>query len=413
MKNLINQELEEIIVSELVVHPDRIPNTIAILKPSDFFDAFYKRIFSVIFEKRDKFLGIVSLKDFFKTNEYSKIVSITGTHFNRAFISEIRFEKYIEKLKELSEKRRMYNLSHSILEKLEKGEEFEKEKQELLDVKTLTLEETKGIGELLAEYNDNYYKKEEIIKTGFNSLDYLTGGFHRGDLITISSRSGIGKSILCLHFAIEALKQNKKVLYLNLEMSDSQMTERLIAIYGGVNALELRNRKVDEVSLAEASEKLFTDEKFKNFRLLSSSRINSFGVLSLSAREQRRNGLDLLVVDYLGRLNDEKGKGTEEERLTQIVRNLKNTALRLDVPIIVPTQIDKLSAQKNNPEVEDSKGSTSIAHEADLALAIRRERTETATKLYITKNRQGQCGVIDLVFNLQTLCFTELTKKYE
>lgn len=75
-------------------------------------------------------------------------------------------------------------------------------------------------------YEDN---SVDVIPTGIESFDSVSGGIYRGALFTIGANSGGGKSIMATVLGKNIAEQGYKVVLVPLEMSKKEMTTRLMA----------------------------------------------------------------------------------------------------------------------------------------------------------------------------------------
>lgn len=75
-------------------------------------------------------------------------------------------------------------------------------------------------------FEDN---SEEIIPTGIEAFDEVSGGLSRGSLFTIGATSGGGKSVMASALAVNMASMGYKVLLVPLEMSKREMTARIMA----------------------------------------------------------------------------------------------------------------------------------------------------------------------------------------
>ncbi len=71
--------------------------------------------------------------------------------------------------------------------------------------------------------------------TGFHALDQkLSGGFRRGNLVVVAGRPGMGKTALAGCLAYSAASNGIPTLFISMEMQDTELADRLIAIAGRV-----------------------------------------------------------------------------------------------------------------------------------------------------------------------------------
>lgn len=79
------------------------------------------------------------------------------------------------------------------------------------------------------------------IPTGISSLDEITTGLNRSDMIVVGARPGMGKTSFALNIARNvAVNQNRPVAFFNLEMSREQMVNRLLSSEARVSSKKLR-----------------------------------------------------------------------------------------------------------------------------------------------------------------------------
>ena len=84
-------------------------------------------------------------------------------------------------------------------------------------------------------------KGEHIqVRTGFDELDDLTGGLYRGELAVLSGRPSMGKTAVALHMALQAARTGRNTLYFSIEMSEEEVTERILSMLSGVEAGKIR-----------------------------------------------------------------------------------------------------------------------------------------------------------------------------
>ena len=124
------------------------------------------------------------------------------------------------------------------------------------------------------------------------------------------------------------------------------------------------------------------------------------------ARE-RREGLGLVIVDYLQLLRAESRSENRAEVIGQMSRGLKMLARELDVPVIALSQLNR-SVESRNPKIpmlSDLRESGAVEQDADVVIFIYRDdyynedsEHPGEAELHIAKNRNGPVGKITLTF---------------
>ena len=95
--------------------------------------------------------------------------------------------------------------------------------------------------DMVDKFSDQYFRERpEGIQTGLEGLDETLGDLEPGDVIVIGARPSVGKSALVTQIASHIAKKGKRVGFYNLEMSDKQIYERLIARESGISMQRIR-----------------------------------------------------------------------------------------------------------------------------------------------------------------------------
>lgn len=243
--------------------------------------------------------------------------------------------------------------------------------------------------------------------SGFRDLDALTGGFQPGNLVVLAARPAMGKSALAVNVVENAAVGGAVPSALfSLEMSEQELAQRLVASQALIGGDDLRKGRVGPerwpkvVAAAErlARAPLFVDDSA------------GLGVLELRTRARRlsaRDGLGLVVVDYLQLMRPEDPSVSRVEQIGQISRGLKLLARELAVPVIAVSQLSRAveSRPDKRPLLSDLRESGNIEQDADLVMFIYRddyynrdsERPGEAD-LILAKHRNGPTGDVALAF---------------
>ncbi len=220
-----------------------------------------------------------------------------------------------------------------------------------------------------------YFKKQKEISsvsknsilgltTGLEKLDHKTSGYKNKELHLIASRVGYGKTSLALTSVIANLDENKGVLYFSLDLSKEMLLTRIISMKSNISLSKLEkglidNDKEDDISnIIEniSSQNLFIDDtKYCNIEYIKNK---SNEMVSNSG-----NNIKMIVIDYFDLI--------ENDADTNIARELKKLAIKLDIPILVLSQLSKKIEKRINqkPKLSDIKDSA-LEIEADTILFI-------------------------------------------
>ncbi len=260
------------------------------------------------------------------------------------------------------------------------------------------------------------------VPSGFPSLDAMTLGWQPSDLIILAARPSVGKTALALNVARNAaVDHNKPVAFFSLEMSAKQLVRRMMVSETGLAAEKLKGG-----SKLEQYEWVQMDQRLKNLSKapLYIDETPSLPVMEFRSKAKRlvkQKGVKLIVVDYLQLMQGPvELRGFREQEVAAISRTLKATAKELNVPIIALSQLSRNAVNRqgsnSRPLLSDLRESGSIEQDADMVLFIHRAdyqglsenpEDEGKTELIIAKHRNGEIGVLPLMFRKSEAKFVD------
>lgn len=260
------------------------------------------------------------------------------------------------------------------------------------------------------------------VNSGFGKLHKITGGFKPSELITIGGRPGMGKTAMGLTIAVNAANQGKRVLFFSLEMSHQQLWQRILARLSRapVHSGGLQDDEWEDV------EKAARDAYYMPLEIDDSPSLTALEICARAAQYKRKNGLDLIVIDYLGFIKSADPKANKVHQIEEITGSLKALAKTQNVPVILLCQLSRGIEGKDDkrPGLADLRDSGCIEQDSDMVMFIYRDEyykknkdsriksasaqaydmaDENAMKgkaeLIVAKNRQNVLGTIDLNFS--------------
>lgn len=371
-------EMEQAVLGSILIDKDAIYKVN--LKPKDFYKVAHQKIFSAMQELNEKRVCI----DLRTLGEKVSDITYLATLPN-AVPTASNLKHYVKQVKEFSYRRDIMDKAFRLIEETKTNGEIEKCKRDLLETEISDLR-VKTISQLMSDYHEEYSRPIEYgIMTGIQKIDNETHGFRGGELITVGADTAGGKSMFILNIIVNAIRDNKKVMLVNLEMSNNEVLERLLTMYGKLNPNSLREKKKDDETM-EGLAKTFGELAEKNLKIITTGSITSAEIRQQAYIESRKDGLDLLVIDYIGLISD----ATKEiDNLGIAIKNLKGCSMDLNIPVITPYQTDKTSRRNNlAPKKEDAKGSTEVPNSASIIFAIQDIGDDKV--LWLLKNRSGR-----------------------
>ncbi|MCO4756158.1 MAG: hypothetical protein KC478_16875, partial [Bacteriovoracaceae bacterium] len=202
------------------------------------------------------------------------------------------------------------------------------------------LEDKKGfistspvLKDLLSSLADDSRKKGELsgVTSGYKEVDNLLLGLRPGQMIVLAARPSVGKSSLALTMALNALrKQGKYTGFFSLEMSAVEIMERAVAIESGVNLRRIKTKDFYESDLKQIGEAINRIENLPFF-ICDQGGLTLAEIRSRAIKQKMEEGLDYLVIDYIGLIKTAGRFGNMTHEIGEISMGIKALAKELEV----------------------------------------------------------------------------------
>lgn len=261
------------------------------------------------------------------------------------------------------------------------------------------------------------------IPTGFQDLDKILAGLHRGDLVILAARPSMGKTALALNIAQNAaLLGEATVGIFSLEMGREQLVKRMLSTHGQINGERMRLGTLTDREWRQL------EQADRDLRA-ASIHIDDTGGLSLAqvrtrarnlaaAAERLGRPLGLLVIDYLQLMQSDDPTQPRQQQVSDISRGLKALARDLKVPVLALSQLSRAveSRADKRPLLSDLRESGAIEQDADVIMFIYRDEYYTKeacekpgiAEVIVAKQRNGAVGTVDLVYQKEFVRFDDL-----
>lgn len=250
------------------------------------------------------------------------------------------------------------------------------------------------------------------LPTGFADLDALTGGLAPGQVVILAARPSVGKTALALGIATNATRAGAPALFASLEMSRREIMERVLAMRSGVwlGAIKKGQLGPGHADRIDSAARQFAREPF---HLEESTPMSAARLASVVRRGVRRDGLKLVVVDYLGLMEPEDPKAPKVHQIGLLSRRLKELARNCGVPVVVLAQLNRESENRSDgkPKLSDLRDSGEVEQDADIAILLSRQKDQAEdSEIWlvdadVAKNRNGACGVVTLAYRRPVVRF--------
>jgi replicative DNA helicase len=232
------------------------------------------------------------------------------------------------------------------------------------------------------------------IKTNLPGFDnYLPAGIMPGQLGVFLAYPGIGKSWMALYFAVQAWKQGKTPLVISLEMSETEVRNRVFTIMGeGLwSHRKISNGDIELDTLKQWHAKNLQGKP--EFHIISNDQGGEINPSVLRGKIDQYKP-DFVIVDYLQLMAPNQKSDNETVRMKNLSRELKLMAIGEEVPIIAissatPDDVNDLSGV---PTLGQTAWSRQIAYDADWVIALGRGTNSDVIECAFRKNRNGFMG---------------------
>lgn len=432
-------EAEKSVLGGIFLKPDIFGDVVEILHPNDFYKNGHKLIYEAMRDIYNSGTGIDPIVVVNKLKKNEKFDELVGEQLLFDIISDVptaaNIIEYAKIVKEKATLRRLGEVGTKIVELAYEGyEEVDNilDKAEGMIFKISENVDSKDLVSLKDVIAQEFVRLEKVyqnkgvatgISSGFSDFDQMTSGFHPSDLIILAARPAMGKTAFALNLALNAAMKSKKgVLLFSLEMSSSQLLQRLLSIEAGIGLQKIRNGFLDPDDwgkLGLASMKLSNSE----INIADLPNVNVLEIRAIARRLKAAGKLDMIIIDYLQLIKGNSTRGdNRQQEISEISRALKGIARELDIPIIALSQLSRATEQRadRRPILSDLRESGAIEQDADMVMFLYRDdyynedsEDKGLTEVIIGKQRNGPVGTIKLRFFHEYTRFENFTSRIE
>lgn len=421
-------EVEAAVLGAMMVNQDCVDEAIEILNAKSFYDIKHRYIFEAMQELYSERCPIDMLTVVDRLKQKGNLAEIGGpaklAALTQAVGTGANVEYYVRILQQKAIQRNLIEASYGILKNA-----FD----ETVTVDELIMSASDSVHAAISGNEKSPYmhvgavvnmSMDRIqavqsmsgitgVHSGFTDLDSYTMGWQKGNLIILGARPSVGKTAFALNLARNAAVEfGHGVAFFSLEMTNVELTDRLIASESGISADKLKGKVKmlpEEWAVLEKSisrlvkAPLYIDE---------TPGITLAEFVAKSKRLVREKGVEIIFVDYLQLMHSGKpqqGGFSKVQEVTEISNTLKTTAKDLKVPIIALAQLNRnlmtRAGSNGKPVLSDLKDSGSIEQDADMVIFIHRpgmlgmSEDLSEAEILIAKNRSGQVGSIPMRYN--------------
>jgi replicative DNA helicase len=293
-----------------------------------------------------------------------------------------------------------------------KTSELKKITADIRDVDATDIEDALAHFHHVKELNE---KGNYGIKTGLAGFDnYLPAGITPGQFGILLAYPAIGKSWLALFMAVQAWKNGRKPLVISLEMTETEVRNRVYTIMGqGM----FSHRKLTSGQVDEESFNIWGKQHLSNmppFHIVSNDGIGELSTSVLRGKIDQYSP-DIVFVDYIQLMQSNVPTENEVVKIKSISRELKVLAISAQVPIVAIASAtpDDATDMNSVPSLGQVAWSKQLAYDADWVLALGRAQGTTILECAFRKNRHGFSGdfMIDVDFDSGRFIYKDFEDK--
>jgi replicative DNA helicase len=270
------------------------------------------------------------------------------------------------------------------------------------------------------------------VPTGFADLDVKTAGLQPTELIILAARPAMGKTSFAMSLAQNAATAGGwPVLVFSLEMSSTQLAERMLCSEAKVDSSALRRGQLQKqdltnltyaASILSKAPILIDDSPALSIREVRARARRFRSDPALFPRDGSAKKCGLIVIDYLQlmRGSAQAAKASREQEISEISRGLKSLAKEIECPVLALSQLNRSleSRTDKRPQLSDLRESGAIEQDADVILFIYRDvvynkesENPNIAEVILGKNRHGATGTVETHFEGRYTRFENLSQR--
>lgn len=432
-------DVEESVLGAMMLEPSSVDTAMEYLSQENFYDPRHRTIFEAISRLVEEHnpVDIVTVSS--KLRELGKLEEVGGavvlTGLSEKVGSAAYLEYYVKILNQKSIQRNLITASYQILkdsfdDSINVDNLIDGAQSKLYDaIQSNRRKEVQGIGSILKDVVNEIEKQQTStglsgVPSGYVSIDRITNGWQKSDLIIIAARPSVGKTAFALNVARNAaVDRHMPVAFFSLEMNCAQLAKRLLISETGLSGDKIKGAIKLEDYEWEQLEYRIKDLAAAPLYIDDTPSLPIMEFRTKAKNLVKNKGVSLIVVDYLQLMQapEHSKGGLREQEVAYISRTLKATAKELNIPIIALSQLSRSSVQRQGsggkPMLSDLRESGSIEQDADMVIFIHRPDyiglsdkpdEKEKTQIIIAKHRNGETGEIDMIFKSEQVRFVEV-----
>jgi len=427
-----NEDAEMAVIGGLLIDPDMMLEADH-LKPSDFFLNKNQRVFQVLIDLYRGGKGLDTLVILDELERLGWLDDLGGPVYITDLINNtptsMHVPHYAEIVRENSVRRQMIDAGTHIVQMAWDRSGEKSSTSSLMNgaMETLTDINADGheggvvsIGDASWTFLDDLKARCDSdnrvmgLSTGIRALDKKLGGLLPEQNYLLAGRPGMGKSSLALSVMLNLARQGHNMLMFSLEMGERKVIGRVASQMTGIPYWKIRDGQLNQ---DEQSQVAVAVTEFQSLPIFidCTPLLTMETIRSRAQRAALRHGVDMVVIDHMNIVQEEKhGKAYEES--SRKADKLMALPKQLGVPVLALLQLSRQveSRAQRVPEMSDLRDTGKWEENADAIMFIYRDEYYNVdtdipgvVDLILAKNRDGEPGTVNAFFRKDTMQFSD------
>lgn len=440
------RELEEAVLGAIMLEKDKLSDVLEVLpSPECFYVDAHQRIFAAIkrLPERGQVVDLLTVTEELRKSDELELIGgayfltkltmgvVTSAHVIAH--ARIVMEKYIQRelIKICSEM-----VASAYEDKTDVFDLMDKAESDLFEISNNFLRKNYSsmqdiIVDTIEQISQARNEKDDVtgVPSGFPSLDAITGGWQKSDLIILAARPAVGKTAFALNLAMNAAMDPHKprgVAIFSLEMGNTQIVKRMLSCVTQVRLENISRGRMEDYEFTQLTQRMEPLAKAPIF-IDDQAGLNIFELRAKCRRLKTKNDIGMVIIDYLQLMQGSDKAGNREQEISKISRELKMLAKELDIPVLALSQLSRAVETRGGdkgkiPQLSDLRESGAIEQDADMVMFIYRpeyygqtsdesgQAFDGETHINIAKHRNGRLDTVKLKAILEYQQFVEAPK---
>ena len=286
------------------------------------------------------------------------------------------------------------------------------------------------------DYLDKRSRGEiKALPTGIKSVDGIIGGLFGGEMTVVAARPSVGKTAFGLNIAMNAAKEGFRVGFVSCEMGKEGLGQRTLSRGAWVSGERLRKAEI-MLEDWELLQNAMAEMQGMPFEFIFNDPANPEpitveGVFETVRDAARHEGIDLLVVDYIGIMGTKREFKENWLKVSYVSRELKRLAMAVNIPVVALCQVNR-AAHGRMPTMAELAQSGAVEQDADGIIFLHRPEShedksinpkdvagfyamQEGGSVYISicvaKQRNGATGMANVMFDASLMRYNEIMRE--